>query len=226
MNKLLFIGIVGLLLAGCKLDNPCPPDIFLGNVTMKDSSLTAIPYTGQETLVFVRENGDSLILTSARGIIDTVYDAVVETPCTSLPDPQTNYYTIQQQYIIWQDSKANNYFFLLNATEVIYADSRSDTILADRLVAGFYKSGFPTYVGPAFILSNRTGEELPAFYKNAKINNPIAIADTTFLGYNFTDIFENNRELPSTEAVYFSRTEGLVAFQDAVGFLWVLKSKR
>ncbi len=65
--KLLFISIFSLLfiLQACKRDNPCEgmdPSDKVYNYNIPDSNKTKIPYTGDDTLIFVSNTGDTATL--------------------------------------------------------------------------------------------------------------------------------------------------------------------
>lgn len=223
MRLLFTMFFLFLFLAGC---NNCPPNVYLGRVDLTSETKSRIVYTDAKLAIFRNEQGDLLPMEISNfNRIQLSEGLIIGQTCNSARDDSriTGDFEYVSGELSWPDSAFN--FGRALDIGILYGfqvlEYSPDTVLVD--VANVYSilrnqnapGPEPRYGYLIQLISDRGHEG----NRIDQVNEYTYLPDTTMLGRTFEEVYRpvNNG------LIYYSPGEGVIAFRDGEGELWVLE---
>jgi hypothetical protein len=219
------------LLFSCSKEAPVVPPINdlaceegvinLGVIELDTVSVSFVPYTGEETLVFKNANGDEarfvpLYTSLNHSFFLNDFDLVCMTG-------DTNHYEFnREQYAVSKKCEALNLQFYLN---VYTQESFQLPIFYDIFSLNLHSPPLDfridTAVAISFVTSMKGNIAIPfepdyysSFYEFT--------LDTTLLNAQFQDVYFTRKPAGSLlPSLFFTKTSGIIAFQDLHDIMWI-----
>ena len=213
MKYLVFAGIAFFLtVTSCK-EEGCP-DIFLGAFEMDQVSRDFFPYEEGDKLVFVNDNGVERVFTEA------VFDFGVSTQLALVACPDGG-----QQDVIYNGERgdftySSNDIGFTNFYRQTYIDDGavSDNNIVDEIGFGL-RDAAGTIVSRIVIVSHSRGTT-----QGDDLNQFESLGTIVLGGKSFTGVVKSEVGNPdNTSDLFVSSDQGIIAYTDEQGTLWVFE---
>ena len=225
--KIFFLTISTFVLIGpgCKKDLVNCQDEKVGDIFFTKNTAAFLPLTGNEKLVFIDATGTEMRFQCNQPAVGR-FRCNVENHCTG-PDltPHFKYLESDTKSLYFQtpSSTAPVNFTLTSTLNNALVKTENETALFENFACTF----FDGTVGGSLvnIILDQRGSD-PLLLKNLlDAQSYRAIADTTILGKQFTELFAgkpiSGTPAGSKTVVYYQKNKGIAAFSMSDGRVWV-----
>ena len=185
---------------------------YLGEFRLTDEANTFWSYSANQKRIYIDSLGNEITLQEFGAYNEGISESVVRTVCAP-PDwnqQEVDYVNLEGKDVQYRDGQGNNYIRLILTTRLVAITDTSETFMDIMSINTPY-----SYFN--FAASDRgNSEDVPDYYKIEYLET---LTDTTLLGHDFQNLYYDTiYEFPT----FFNKTEGVVAFHDWNGTLWVL----
>lgn len=217
MKSIIIVLFSILSLTSCRI-RECGFDIKLGEYKLSNESRQFIPYTGNEILTFIDEQGVEHILNSPEGKVLTETRSIARTICNNgLFDTQHEYYNSQREQIVFNDSFGNQIFYLDLLTHIINEENTNINVIYDFLLVD---SGFDgNFNGQIRIVTKERENQLTSLQRENLFLSEF-IGDTILYDREFRNVYKGN--VSENRNIYYNKEKGVVAFEVSNNDFWVL----
>jgi hypothetical protein len=202
MKHFIFYLTIALIFFSC-ITESCPPDEFIGTITMSDVSKELLPYEDVLGLVFKNNLSEEIRLNSLEGLNDSFIVNCVYKPCSiPLVDENCKNVDIESRGIVFENDSIKIiirvFWELPNESEM-----ELDTSFIETIETVFNLNSEQLY--RTHFLSNSRGVSLGSDYLDLL---SVEILDQLTLGNcTFSDVYTKD------ELIWFSKSLGLVGFR-------------
>ena len=208
------------LLIYCSACGTCDPDIRIGTYLLTPTSQEFFVYTGDETLIFVDQDGFQHTLTADQGLQFREIRTPVRDLCEGgFLDKQVMYYDSELQELAFFDEEGSQVFYLQLNTS--YEDNSTVDSIAIYDILRIETSLFGQTNGRLALLTSTRKNEVSAAHLNDFISPSTYLGDTSLYNRTFTDVYcgldWNGR------ALFYTPSLGVVAFAIDEDQYWVLE---
>lgn len=239
MKFIYYLVIYSLLIVGCSKKEECPPDVYLGSLSLIDSSRYFLPYQGKHFLKFVGKVfvdtvflDSTAILYSQASLIQDSNKTVIANICH---DPDNNlrsdtFYLSEHKTVDFFDQDTSRKFRVFGNLSIVedYLSTSStvaNPVLFDELKLTVHRSN-PSISGAVatieFVASDRNNKDRMSDSLKARIQRFNLIPQIQIDTFIHRDVYEyrNNDSI----YFYFKPLVGVVAFRDLNNNWWNLLS--
>lgn len=207
--------LITLCLSGCKR---CPPDVKLGEVSVKNTAF--ISYREGQLLTYVNASGNSLILKDTADKIESI-PLTQESICSNTPLRGSHYYydclnarSLSLKPLKYIPGLYNNYAISIRHEVLNRQGPPADTLFYDSFSAYNRLNG-----GSVIIITNERGNRAKFPINVISISQQYRlIADTVMNGTTYRDVYASVKN----PTLFYSASLGVVAFKDKEEW-WYLK---
>lgn len=207
--------LITLCLSGCER---CPPDVKLGEVSVKNTAF--IPYRESQLLTFVNTSGNTLILKDTVDKIEST-PLMQESICSNTPLRGSMYYydclnarSLSLKPLTYIPGLYNNYAISIRHEVLNRQGPPADTLFYDSFNAYNGLNG-----GDVRVITNDRGNRARFPINIINIYQPYRfIADTVMNGVTYREVHTSVKN----PTLYYSSNLGVVAFKDKQEW-WYLK---
>lgn len=210
-------------------ENDCGDDVRLGGFELSDTTKAYLPYTGDETLVFLDSLGKSYRLTSLEGLEEVAITQDANVLCNdAFFIVQSEYYDAEWKHISFQDSTGKNAFDIGIMTTLLNQNDplRDSTFELDSVVIydNFNLSANELGNGTLYfsIITDERQGQLPDWIVAENELGYRIVGDTMINGKLLEDVILAKRN-GSEMYVLYNKEKGLVAFKPEQDGFWLLK---
>jgi len=209
-----------LLLATCFSCGTCDPDIRIGTYPLTPTLQDFFAYTGDETLIFIDQDGLQHTLTADQGLQFRELRTPVRDLCDGgFLDKQVMYYESELQEVAFFNEEGSQVFYLQLNTS--YEDNSTVDSIAIYDILRIKSSLFGQTNGRLTLLTSTRKNEVSASHLNDLINPSTYLGDTSLYNRAFTDVYcgldGNGRTL------FYTPDLGVIAFTIDEDQYWVLE---
>jgi hypothetical protein len=218
-NHPILLFLVIAILTSCREDQGCPDAIYLGTFEPTEHAISFVPYAFVKSVVFEDSLGTQVEFTRAPSTFR--YDHwEIPGPC-----PENYYETVDFIHDggHWEISLVNDSLPFQLIVSVLSVQEYKTRKIYDDLVIDLYEPGVHCHQSLNLPVDQRLLRD-PEF---ERVNNAIRQEEAMdFFGRTFHDVYHNLIPMDHPFKTFYTADQGIVAFRNKSGKLWVLKELR